>query len=335
MAPLGKATSLVGYDGPLETDTKVFRGDIDAEWTVGNVPNGGYVLALALEACIRHQASTVHRDPIHLTAYFLQATSIAPFEVHVRILKRGWGFTNITADLVQQDRTRITTHLIFGSLEPPRLVPPSPYARRLPLYVHPSAAAETPMVRPWRFKEHIKWAGDPHLRAQNLPDSPTRTSSTTIGGGGLVWGAWFQLTGPDEHITPTSIAFLADIFINLPSLLPRSQRNGLVSAETWFPTMSLSIEFKAPIPPPSERHSARTVGLYSTGTFLGEPQGRHDAYVEIWTAPSNLGEGMEKDGWRDDQFCLATATQMALTVPMAVNAERAKYDAPLKAKAKL
>ncbi|KAJ7256823.1 thioesterase-like superfamily-domain-containing protein [Mycena haematopus] len=329
MALLGKATTM-SYEGPPNADAKVFRGDIDAEWTVGNVPNGGYVLALVLEACVRHQAATAHRDPIHLTAYFLQATSIAPFGVHVRTLKRGRGFTNLTADLVQQDRTRITTHLIFGSLEHPRLVPPSPYARRLPLHDHPSVAVETPMVRPWRFKQHIKWAGDRHLRAQNLPDSPTRTSSATIGGGGLVWGAWFELTDPDERITPTSIAFLADIFINLPALIPRSQRSGLVPAETWFPTMTLSIEFKAPIPPPSQRHSARTVGLYSTGTFWGEPQGRHDAYVEIWTAPSNLGEGTEQDGWRDNQFCLATATQMALTLPMEVNAGRAKYDAPKK-----
>ncbi|KAJ7359588.1 hypothetical protein DFH08DRAFT_952703 [Mycena albidolilacea] len=104
----------------------------------------------------------------------------------------------------------------------------------------------------------------------------------------------------------------------------------------WFPTMTLSIEFKAPIPPPSARHAARTVGLYSTGTFWGAPQGRHDAYVEIWTAPSELGEGKERGGWREERFCLVTATQMALSLPMEVNAGRAKYDAPgAEAKAKL
>ncbi|KAF7348235.1 hypothetical protein MSAN_01777100 [Mycena sanguinolenta] len=335
MAPFSKAMS-VSYDGPPTADAKVFRGNIDSEWTVGNVPNGGYVLALVLEACIRYQAATAHRDPIHLTAYFLQATSIAPFEVHVRAVKRGRGYTNLTADLIQQNKTRITTHLIFGTLEHPRLLPPSPYARRLPLYVHPSAAAKTRMVRPWRFRPHVKWAADRQLQAQNRADSATRTSSITIGGGGLVWGAWFELTDADERITPTAIPFLADIFVNLPSLMPRDQRNGYVPAEIWYPTMSLSIEFKAPIPLPSARHAARTVGLYHTGMFWGEPQGRHDAYVEIWTAPANIGEGTERDGWRDEQFCLATATQMALMLPMEVNAGRAKYDAPAtEAKAKL
>ncbi|KAJ7160108.1 thioesterase-like superfamily-domain-containing protein [Mycena filopes] len=335
MAPLGKAIR-VGYDGPPDVDMKVYQGDIDPDWTVGHVPNGGYVLALVLEAGIHHQSSTAHRDPIHVTAHFLQSTSIAPFQVRVRTLKRGRGFTNVLADLVQEDRTRITTHLIFGTLEPPRLVPPSPYARRLPLYVHPSTAVETRMARPWRFKPYVKWANDPHLRAQNQPDSPARlaVSPTTVGGGSLAWGAWFELVGPGERVTPASLAFLADTFLNLPSLLPRAERAGLVPAETWFPTMTLVIAFQAPIPAAqSQSHSASTVGLYSTGTFWGEPQGRHDAYVEIWTAPTGIGEGVEVEGWREKQVCLATATQMALTLPMEVNAGRAKYDAaPPKAK---
>ncbi|KAJ7439226.1 thioesterase-like superfamily-domain-containing protein [Mycena latifolia] len=323
MAPLGKAIS-VAYDGLLNTDTKVYCGDVDPEWTVGHVPNGGYVLALAVEACVQHQASTSHRDPIHVTSHFLQAASIAPFQVRVRTLKRGRGFTNLIADLVQLDRIRITTHMIFGSFAAEAqhlgLAPPSRYARRLPLHVHPRKAVETPMARPWRFKQHIKWASDPHLHEQNRADRPT----PSVGGGGVVWGAWFELAGAEERLTPASLAFLADIFQNLPSLLPRSERGGLVPAETWFPTMTLVLEFKAPIPPPaSAAHAARTVGLYSTGTFWGAPQGRHEAYLEVWTAPANLKEGAETPGWRDAQYCLATATQMALSLPMSVNASRA------------
>lgn len=91
--------------------------------------------------------------------------------------------------------------------------------------------------------------------------------------------------------------------------------------------MTLAIEFKSPIPRPSALHAARTVGLYSSGRFLDDPQGRHDAYVEVWTAPSNIGEGEEIEGWRDNQVCLAVATQMALTIPIEINRERANRDA--------
>ena len=66
------------------------------------------------------------------------------------------------------------------------------------------------------------------------------------------------------------------------------------------------------------------MGLYSCGRFLTHPQGRHDVYVEVWTAPSNIGEGKDDGSWRDDQVCLATATQMALSLPMAVNERKAK-----------
>lgn len=91
--------------------------------------------------------------------------------------------------------------------------------------------------------------------------------------------------------------------------------------------MTLAVEFKSPIPAPSDIHASRTVGLYSSGRFLNDPQGRHDVYVEVWTAPCNLGEGKEVEGWRDNQVCLAVSTQMALTIPMEVNQERGRKNA--------
>ena len=85
--------------------------------------------------------------------------------------------------------------------------------------------------------------------------------------------------------------------------------------------MSLAIDFQFPISQldPS-KHSFRNVAIYSVGKFINHPQGRHDVYVEVWTAPSNIGEGdPSKEGWRDEQICLARATQTALAVPVAMN----------------
>ncbi|KAJ7213925.1 thioesterase-like superfamily-domain-containing protein [Mycena pura] len=313
MAPLGKAIS-VGYTGqrPSDPATSVYAGTVDAEWTIKRY------------ACIEHQAraSAPHRDPIHVTSHFLQQTSVAPFEVWVRTLRQGRGLTNVLADLLQQGRARISVHLIFGTLSPVvrlGLSPTSGYARRHPLHVHPSIAVPTRMQQLWSFAHRVRWARDPDLRAHNRPDGPARTHSGSVGGGGLPWGAWFQLVDPAARITPAAIAFLVDTFPNLPNLLPRAERGGIVDGETWFPTVTMGIEYKAPIPPPSATHAARTVGLYASGTFWGEPQGRHDCYVEVWTAPSELEEGAPRDGWRESQFCLATSTQMALCLPMSAN----------------
>jgi hypothetical protein len=78
--------------------------------------------------------------------------------------------------------------------------------------------------------------------------------------------------------------------------------------------MTLTIEFKFPIPSTMEL-AKRTVGLYSCSRYINQPQGRHDAFVEVWTAPSNIGEGKEEAGWRKKQLCLAISTQMALVIP--------------------
>jgi hypothetical protein len=57
---------------------------------------------MIVEACIQYQSSTAHRDPIHVTAHYLKAVSTAPFEVHIRTLKKGRGFSNVSASLMQK-----------------------------------------------------------------------------------------------------------------------------------------------------------------------------------------------------------------------------------------
>jgi len=307
----------------------VYKGIVSEGWAVGRVPNGGFSLGLLLEACIQCQSSTKHPDPINVTAHYLQAVQIAEFEVRVRTLKIGRGFSNILADLIQKDRTKITAHLVFGVLAPlptdlgPRLTisPPSPYARRHPLHIHPSNVTPEPIRSAWGFSDLTRWAPDHTYAQRNSLDSPTRTDGATVGGGGVEWAAWFELTKENDAITTPALCFFSDIFLNIPSLLPKSEREEL--GTSWFPTIVLNIEFRFPIPRPSLDHASRTVGLYSSGHFMNDPQGRHNQYTEVWTAPCNLGEGTIVDGWRDKQVCLATSTQMALVIPMEINYQRA------------
>lgn len=85
--------------------------------------------------------------------------------------------------------------------------------------------------------------------------------------------------------------------------------------------MTLTVQFLAPIPRAGVGCAPRTVGVYSRGNFLHDPQGRHDQYVEVWTAPCALGAGgVVEDDWREKAVCLAVSTQMALALPAEVNA---------------
>ena len=76
--------------------------------------------------------------------------------------------------------------------------------------------------------------------------------------------------------------------------------------------MVLDIDFN-PILWPSSDYADHTVGLYLSGHFMNNPQGRHSQYIEVWTAPCNLGGGeVVRDGWRDKQVCLVTSAQTPL-----------------------
>jgi len=287
------------------------------------------MLALLIEGCIQSQSGSGHPDPIHVTSHYLKAATPSPFTIRVRKVRNGRLFTNITADLYQQGTLVITTHQIFGvnspgcsSTQPSGLtiIPPSRYARRIPLYTHPSKVVARPMSPVWRCQMHFDLAIDPHMLAKNAIDHPTRSSPPTIGGDGLEWGAWFTFKDKNDKITNPSLAFLVDIFPNTPILIPRSERPKI--GESWFPTIVLSIEFKAPIPHFSEKDASRSIGVYTVGKFMND--GRHDEYTEIWTAPCNIGDGKETSDWREHQVCLATSTQMAYVVPMENNLQKEK-----------
>lgn len=60
------------------------------------------MLGLIVEAAMRFQSMTTQKDPIHVTAHYLRPSAVGIFEIHVRTIKSGEGFTNIAADLFQK-----------------------------------------------------------------------------------------------------------------------------------------------------------------------------------------------------------------------------------------
>lgn len=73
----------------------------------------GYVFALILEACIKYQSTTRHVDPLHATAHFLRTTYTTAFNVSIQTVKIGAGFTNVTAELIQEVQTTHFNHIVL------------------------------------------------------------------------------------------------------------------------------------------------------------------------------------------------------------------------------
>jgi hypothetical protein len=100
------------------------------------------------------------------------------------------------------------------------LLPPSPYARRVPLHLHPSAAQTTPKL-PAKFNTRIQWAEDKAIEERNR--ALGRGDCPAVGGGSLEWGAWVEFVDPSQNIHAAILPFLGDIVKALPHLLPRFQ----------------------------------------------------------------------------------------------------------------
>ncbi|TFY55667.1 hypothetical protein EVG20_g9233 [Dentipellis fragilis] len=309
-------------------DVVVYIGNAHPEWTVNAVPQGGYVLGLIVEACVQHQASTKLPDPLHVTAHYLKPTAIGPLEVHVRMLKSGQTLCNITAELIQNGTTKVTTQSVFGNMDPAAappseiamtLEPPSPLARVTPFHTHPSTCTPAKSWSRLNFKHHMLHAQDPSIAERH-----ERLTAAGIGEGGTEQGVWAGFADPSDKLSASALAFFADLG---PNKLAAAVLRDKGRASAWFPTIVLSLEFRAPLPREGGRLSTRTVGAIMTSRFMDAPQGRHDIRVELWSAPASaeIGDGKEvKEGWREEQRCLLVAHQMALVMPMEVNLRNAQ-----------
>lgn len=126
--------------------------------------------------------------------------------------------------------------MIYGEESPDysedsALVPPSPYARRIPHRTHPQDCPPHWDYDLWNFKKSISSRYDPALDALNETLSTrlpllykTETSSKQFlmpEPPGVQFGGWLTLMEEDKTMRPSVLAFCADIVKPLPEILPK------------------------------------------------------------------------------------------------------------------
>ena len=91
-----------------------FVGELTDRWSIGNVPNGGYVMAIALDALARSMPAS---DPVTATAHFLRPARPGPFEVATEVIKLGGRHANGSERMLQDGEELIRVLATFGDLE--------------------------------------------------------------------------------------------------------------------------------------------------------------------------------------------------------------------------
>ncbi|OBZ76522.1 hypothetical protein A0H81_03491 [Grifola frondosa] len=320
----------------------VYSAAIDPEWVILQAPQGGeeprhtyprylkLVTRSSRRIQPRHHPRSRHSAPvrleaprpIHLTVHFLRIPRLATLHVHVRVLKIGRDFTNLLADLVQNVslscfallmlRTHLTSPHLTGDSDdhdthdvrrtrPAPLHTARPHPRPSPPKGPPHAHADAPL----QVLLGPRHALLGHEQAHPRRARPRVRRAEQVRCGGHAVGHVLYApdgAGPAAAVDDSVSCGLGD---GARREHGRVRRGG--------PQMF-------PIPPASSPdHSPRTVALFSTGAFANDPQARHDTRVEVWTAPSDIGEGEERVGWREMQRCLAVMNTVMVVVPAAVN----------------
>jgi len=108
------AEETVGY---LSDETKIeqfgdtrWRGEIAAGWRIGNVPNGGYILAIAAKAIA---AALPHKDPLTLNAFYLAPTELGEVICEVEVLRTGKGTSFAHCRMIQNGTLRMLVTAAF------------------------------------------------------------------------------------------------------------------------------------------------------------------------------------------------------------------------------
>jgi len=255
-----RATAVVAKD-----DGATFTADIDAGWTVGPKPNGGYLLATAARAAgeALAAAGSAHRDPLAATAHFLRAPDVGPAKVQVDVLRLGRSASHVRTTLIQGERSCVEATFTMGTL--PDKAPTAWWSGLQPLVLPPvEDCVPVPATR----------EGAPFVvsimdrMSVHLDPAVTGFATGRPGGGGDIRG-WASFAD-DRPVDPLALLFFADAFP--PATFE-------LVATGWVPTLSLTAYIRARPAPGPLRISQRAQVVADD---------RFDEVCEVWDSKDRL-----------------------------------------------
>eukprot|EP01031_Cornospumella_fuschlensis_P033861 gene33861-40967_t len=112
--------SLFKYAFDAETEVvkksdDLVLGHVSNRWSVGDAPNGGWLMAMAIKAAALY---STHPDPLTVSAYFLnKSIENEAAEMKVRVMGKSRTTTSFHVKLSQQGIVRCEFMGIFGDLK--------------------------------------------------------------------------------------------------------------------------------------------------------------------------------------------------------------------------
>ena len=237
-----------------------WTGTVSNRWDIGVVPNGGYVLSIAVAAL---RSAIDHPHPLTVTAHYLGPCHSGSVDVAVDVVKQGRTLSSATARLAQDGREKLLVLASFGDLS--RQDGPSLVSARPPELPEPDAFVTDPADRPSPFP-----VAPTITRRVEFRPSP-RTAEALIQerkGDARVEG-WMRFTDGREPDTDC-LPLFCDA---LPPAVFAAMTTG------WVPTLELTVHVRG-VPEPGWI-AARAVSRFIVDGLLEED-------CELWDSAGHL-----------------------------------------------
>ncbi|GAB1640874.1 thioesterase family protein [Krasilnikovia sp. MM14-A1259] len=244
------------------TDGTTFDVELDPRWTIGDKPNGGYLLAVLARAATAAEAGAPHPHPLAASATYLAAPTVGPAVVEVTPLRTGRSASQMRARLVQGGQVCVEALFTLGKLDPeaaPRWadspaveLPPEEDCALIPVEP-PGAGVKVNLM------EEVEQRLDPAVLgfAFGMPSERAELRG---------WLRFADGTPAD----PIALLFVADSFP--PATLP-------IGSVGWVPTLELTVYVRA-VPAPGPLRVRQIARLVEDGLV--------DEVCEVWDSRGRL-----------------------------------------------
>lgn len=101
---VGKMSQFARETAVEAVGENLYRGELCEGWRVGEVPNGGYVMAIAGRAL---RAALPHPDPLTVSAFYLAPTALGPIDCQVEMLGGGRGTSFADVKMFQNEQLKV------------------------------------------------------------------------------------------------------------------------------------------------------------------------------------------------------------------------------------
>lgn len=93
-----------------------YRGHVTDRWSIGNAPNGGYLMVLAINAA-KQVVGNQHPDPLTITAYYVnKAFEDTPVDIEIRLITKAKSSSTIHMTMSQEGDIKSEYLAVFGNL---------------------------------------------------------------------------------------------------------------------------------------------------------------------------------------------------------------------------